>query len=77
MATGARVDPFLNFIFLVEIDGITQAGFTDCLRLSARRPTRSSTRRAATTPRTASCPARTKYPNITLKWGLTDFARAL
>src|ERR1035438_8445667 len=26
----ARVDPFKNFRFLVEIDGITQAGFADC-----------------------------------------------
>lgn len=30
MATGVRVDPYRNFNFLVEIDGITQAGFTDC-----------------------------------------------
>src|SRR5262249_7529170 len=26
----ARVDPFKNFRFLVEIDGIVQAGFSDC-----------------------------------------------
>ena len=26
----ARVDPYKNFLFLVEIDGITQAGFADC-----------------------------------------------
>jgi crotonobetainyl-CoA:carnitine CoA-transferase CaiB-like acyl-CoA transferase len=25
MGTGVRIDPFLNFNFLVEIDGITQA----------------------------------------------------
>ena len=28
--TGQRVDPYRNFNFLVEIDGITQAGFQDC-----------------------------------------------
>ena len=30
MPTGQRVDPLRNFNFLVEIDGITQAGFQDC-----------------------------------------------
>ena len=30
MATAKRVDPYRNFNFLVEIDGITQAGFSDC-----------------------------------------------
>jgi len=25
-----RIDPFANFRFRVEIDGITQAGFTEC-----------------------------------------------
>src|SRR5581483_10292263 len=31
----ARVDPFKNFRFLVEIDGIVQAGFSDCSGLSS------------------------------------------
>ena len=30
MASGDRVDPFRNFNFRVEIDGITQAGFAEC-----------------------------------------------
>ena len=30
MATGDRVDPYKDFRFLVEIDGIVQAGFTEC-----------------------------------------------
>src|SRR6185369_8261549 len=29
MATGERVDPYRGFNFLVEIDGITQAGFQE------------------------------------------------
>lgn len=29
MATGGRKDPYRNFRFRVEIDGITQAGFSD------------------------------------------------
>ena len=30
MATGDRVDPYKDFRFLVEIDGIVQAGFSEC-----------------------------------------------
>ena len=26
----ARVDPYRNFRFLLEIDGITQGGFSEC-----------------------------------------------
>ena len=31
----ARVDPYRNCNFLVEIDGITQAGFSDCTGFGA------------------------------------------
>jgi phage tail-like protein len=34
MPTATRVDPYKNFNFLVEIDGITQAGFSTCDGLS-------------------------------------------
>jgi phage tail-like protein len=34
MAT--RVDPYRNFNFLVEIDGITQAGFQECAGLDSQ-----------------------------------------
>lgn len=30
MATAKRVDPYVNYNFLVEIDGITRAAFQDC-----------------------------------------------
>ena len=33
--TGQRIDPFRNFNFLVEIDGISQAGFSECTGLSS------------------------------------------
>ena len=33
--TGQRVDPFRNFNFLVEIDGIAQASFTECSGLAS------------------------------------------
>ncbi len=71
MATGARVDPYRNFNFLVEIDGITQAGFSDCTGFgSSNDPIEYREGGENTTNR--KLPGQTKYPNITLKWGLTD-----
>ncbi|MGB9180928.1 MAG: phage tail protein [Pyrinomonadaceae bacterium] len=71
MATGQRVDPYRNFSFLVEIDGITQAGFSDCSGFGANTdPIEYREGGENKTPR--KLPGLTKYPNITLKWGLTD-----
>lgn len=71
MANGKRVDPFRNFNFLVEIDKITQAGFTDCSGFGASTdPIEYREGGENTTNR--KLPGPTKYPNITLKWGLTD-----
>lgn len=71
MVTGARVDPYRNFNFLVEIDGITQAGFSDCSGFGASTdPIEYREGGENTTSR--KLPGQTKYPNITLKWGLTD-----
>ena len=55
MATGTRVDPYRGFNFLVEIDGITQAGFQEVSGLD-RAPTRSIIARAPTPTTCASCP---------------------
>ncbi len=71
MATGQRVDPYRNFSFLVEIDGITQAGFSDCSGFG------SSTdpieyREGGENKTVRKLPGLTKHTNITLKWGLTD-----
>jgi phage tail-like protein len=71
MATGQRVDPYRNFGFLVEIDGITQAGFSDCSGFG------SSTdpieyREGGENKSVRKLPGLTKHNNITLKWGLTD-----
>ncbi len=35
MATGSRTDPYRGFNFMVEIDGITQAGFQEVSGLDA------------------------------------------
>lgn len=78
MATGQRVDPYRNFNFLVEIDGITQAGFMDCSGFSANTDPieyREGNENPGSDPKTMrKLPGMTKYNNITLKWGLTDNA---
>ena len=76
MPTGQRVDPFRNFNFLVEIDGITQAGFQDCSGFGASTDPieyREGNENPGRDPITMrKLPGMTKYNNITLKWGLTD-----
>ena len=69
--TGKRNDPYGNFNFLVELDGITRAafqqasGFDSTIDVIEHREGGENT-----TPR--KLPGMTKYSNITLKWGLTD-----
>src|SRR5690242_9309060 len=64
-------DPYRNFNFLVEIDGITQAGFSECSGFGASNdPIEYREGGENTTVR--KLPGVTKYPNIVLKWGLTD-----
>ena len=64
-------DPYGNFNFLVEIDGITRAafqeasGFDSTIDVIEHREGGENT-----TPRKLA--GMTKYSNITLKWGLTD-----
>jgi phage tail-like protein len=76
MPTGQRVDPYRNFNFLVEIDGITQAGFQDCSGFGASTDPieyREGNENPGRDPITVrKLPGMTKYNNITLKWGLTD-----
>jgi len=71
MPVGQRKDPYRNFRFRVEIDGITQAGFSECTigdittdAIEYREGTDSTTVRKLS--------GLTKYSNITLKWGITD-----
>lgn len=66
-----RTDPYRNFRFRVEIDGITQAGFNEVtfgdtsVEIQEYREGTDPTH-----PRKLS--GQTKYGNITLKWGITD-----
>jgi phage tail-like protein len=69
--TGQRVDPFINFNFLVEIEGIRRAafqeasGFDSSIEIIEHREGGENTT-------TRKLPAKTKFSNITLKWGMTD-----
>ena len=69
----AGSDPYKAFNFLVEIDGITRAGFQECSGLdSTQDPIEYREGGEALTTR--KLPGLSKYSNITLKWGLTDDA---
>jgi phage tail-like protein len=71
--TGRLVDPYLNFNFWVEIDGIHRAafhevsGFDSTIDVIEHREGGENT-----TPR--KLPGMTKHSNIVLKWGMTDDA---
>src|SRR5262245_62652835 len=71
MATGQRVDPYGNFNFLVEIDGIARAAFSDVSGFDTTVDvTEYREGGENTTPR--KLPGQAKYSNIVLKWGLTQ-----
>ena len=72
MAAGDRTDPYRSYNFLVEIDGITRAGFRDCSGLgsgSAPIEYREGNDKQLTTRK---LPGLVSYPNITLSRGVTD-----
>jgi phage tail-like protein len=70
MANGAIRDPYGNYNFRVEIDGIERAafqqvsGFDSTIDVIEHREGGDATMR--------KLPGMTKYSNITLKWGITD-----
>lgn len=67
----ARVDPYRNFRFRVEIDGITQAGFNECSFGDATVDL-AEYREGTDAPTNRKLSGLTKYGNITLKWGISD-----
>lgn len=71
MAAGQRNDPYRNFRFRVEIDGITTAAFADAT--IADKTTDSVDYREGTDPKhQRKLSGLNKYGSITLKKGLTD-----
>ncbi|MBD2450068.1 phage tail protein [Nostoc sp. FACHB-152] len=72
MTTGVRKDPYRAYNFLVEIDGITRAGFRECSGLdSAQDPIeyREGNEKFLTVRKLTGL---VKYSNISLKYGITD-----
>src|SRR6185369_17202637 len=73
MPTGARNDPYRSANFLVEIDGITRAGFRECSGLdTSQDPIEYREGNEGLTAR--KLPGLNKFSNITLKWGTSDNA---
>ncbi len=67
----ARVDPYKNSRFLLEIDGITQAGFSDCSGFGSHVNV-TEYREGGDAATVRKLPGNTAYPDITFKWGITD-----
>ena len=70
-ATGQRVDPYTNFRFLVEIDGIVHAGFAECSGFGSNVEV-IEYRQGGDPATVQKLPGRVSYPDITLRWGVTD-----
>ena len=70
--TGQRVDPYGSFDFLVEIDGIARASFQEASGLDSTIDVTEYREGGNANPSVCKLPARSKYSNITLKWGVTD-----
>lgn len=70
MADSLRVDPFKNFNFLVEIDGIAQAGFSECTGLQMEVDV-IEYREGADLSSVRKLPGRSRVGDITLKHGIT------
>lgn len=70
MATSKRNDPYGRFNFLLEIDGVATAGFTEVSGLSTETSVIEYREGSDRSP-TRKLPGITKYSNITLKRGIT------
>ena len=71
MATGQRQDPYNNFNFLVEIDGITRAAFHEASGFDSSIDVIEH-REGGENITNRKLPGQVKYSNITLKRGITD-----
>ncbi|HEV8239282.1 MAG TPA: phage tail protein [Thermoanaerobaculia bacterium] len=69
--TGLLVDPYGNYNFRVEIDGITRAAFQEASGFDSSIDVVEH-REGGENTTLRKLPAMTKYSNITLKWGTTD-----
>ena len=70
MAAPSRNDPFKDYSFLVEIDGIALAAFSEVSGLSAEAEV-IEYRNGSDLTSTRKLPGRVRYGNVTLRRGLT------
>ena len=70
MPTGSRTDPFGNYNFLLEIDGIARARFSEVSGLDTTIEVIEY--REGGDLGTIKLPGRVSYSNISLRWGMTD-----
>jgi len=71
MAVAEREDPYISFGFLVEIHGLIVGGFSEVSGLQAETETE-EIREGGVNDHVHKLPKISKYPNITLKRGITD-----
>lgn len=67
----SRVDPYKNFRFLVEIEGIVQAGFSECSGFGSNVEV-IEYREGGDSTTVRKLPGKTTYTDVMLKWGLTN-----
>src|SRR6185369_9156803 len=72
----ARIDPLRNFRYRLEIDSITQAGFSEVM-IAESTIDAVDYREGTDPPHVRKLNDLTKYGNITLKWGMTVGGNAL
>ncbi len=70
MPTGERKDPYAGFNFIIEIDGITMAAFSECSGLSTNTDP-IEYRYGSDDITVRKIPGLKKFSNITLKRGMT------
>jgi phage tail-like protein len=70
-ATGSRTDPHLGSHFFIEIDGIDHGGFTECAGLQVETEV-TEYAEGGNNGYMHKLVGRTKYMNLTLKWGMVD-----
>ena len=72
----ARIDPLRNFRYRLEIDNITQAGFSE-VAIAETTIDAVDYREGTDPPHVRKLSGLTKFGNVTLKWGLTSGGTAL
>lgn len=72
----ARIDPLRNFRYRLEIDSITQAGFSE-VAIAETTIDAVDYRVGTDPPHVSKLSGLTKYGNVTLKWGMTVGAGAM